>query len=272
MRSSWSGHIEFGLITVPVKMYSATNSDSDMSFTQVNKNTGQRVTQKRVDLSTGAEVPFADIMKGVEVGEDQYVMIDPSEIDDLAPVSSKVIKVEHFVDAGEVPMLLADKSYYIGPDKKANRGFNLLLNAMEGTGTVAIGKVTMRGQEYLFCIQPHENVLLATSLKWADDVKTHMLVPMHDCPPGNPPEVAVAEQLIGTMTTKFDHTNYVNEYKRELRKLVDSKVAGVPLLATAKVEDESPREVSDLMALLNASVAKSAADKAITEAGSVHSQ
>src|ERR671919_2829710 len=152
-RSMWSGAISFGLINVPVKLYSAV-SRKTVRFHQLNQETGNRIQQKRVDSQTGDEVPFEKIVKGFELTKDRYVVITPDELETLDPEKSRSIDIEDFVDLEEIDPIYYDHPYYLVPDKGAAKAYGLLLGAMERAGKVAIAKVVIRSKEHLVAIRP----------------------------------------------------------------------------------------------------------------------
>ena len=160
-RSIWTGAISFGLVTVPVKLYSAVSRKS-VRFHQLNGPTGVRIQQKRVDPSTGDEVSYDDIVKGFEIGPDRYVIIEPGELESLDPKKTKTIEIEDFVDLSDIDPILYDHPYYLAPGAGGAKPYRLLLDAMRESGKVAIAKVVIRQKENLVAIRP----MGATSSGW----------------------------------------------------------------------------------------------------------
>src|SRR3712207_4799981 len=152
-RSIWSGAISFGLVNVPVKLYSAV-SRKTVRFNQLNAETGNRIQQKRVDPETGEEVPYEQIVKGFELTKDRYVIISPEELDALDPERTRTIDIEDFVDLEDIDPIYYDHPYYLVPDKGAEKAYGLLLNAMREAGKVAIARVVLRSKEQLVAIRP----------------------------------------------------------------------------------------------------------------------
>src|ERR1700716_2282344 len=168
-RSIWSGAISFGLVNVPVKLYSAT-SPKTVRFHQLSSKTGARIRQKRVDPSTGDEVPFEEIVKGYELSPDRYVLISPEELDALDPKATKTIAIEDFVDLHDIDPIYYDHSYYLAPTTGGAKAHRLLLDAMRESGKVGIGRVVLRSKQQLCALRPTEDVLTLTTMLFGDEV------------------------------------------------------------------------------------------------------
>src|SRR5215210_7451807 len=253
-RSMWSGAISFGLVNVPIKLYSAV-SKKTVRFHQLNGETGSRIAQKRVDSMTGEEVPYENLVKGYELTKDRYVLINPDELETLEPEKSRTIDIEDFVDLAPV---YYDHPYYLVPDKGAAKAYGLLLNAMKDSGRVAIARVILRSKEQLVAIRPDRDgsVLMMETMIFADEV-----VPKDDLD-GLPDaeelkvsdrEVAMAQQLIESLTGEFEPSRYRDEYREKVLDLIERKAAGEEI--TAAPEVAAPAKVPDLMAALEASLA-----------------
>ena len=171
-RSIWSGAISFGLVNVPVKLYSAV-SRKTVRFNQLNAETGNRIQQKRVDPETGEEVAYDQIVKGFELTKDRYVVITPDEMDALDPERTRTVDIEDFVDLGDIDPIYYDHPYYLVPDKGAAKAYGLLLNAMEASGKVAIARVVLRSKEQLVAIRPAGELLMMETMIFADEVVPH---------------------------------------------------------------------------------------------------
>ena len=167
----WSGAISFGLVNVPIKLYSAV-SKKTVRFHQLNGETGNRIAQKRTDSVTGEEVPYENLVKGYELTKDSYVLINPDELDALDPEKSRTIDIEDFVDLSEIDPIYYDHPYYLVPDKGAAKAYGLLLNAMKESGRVAIARVVLRSKEQLVAIRPGQDgtVLMMETMIFADEV------------------------------------------------------------------------------------------------------
>jgi DNA end-binding protein Ku len=254
-RSIWSGAISFGLVNVPVKLYSAV-SRKTVRFNQLNKDTGNRIQQKRVDPETGDEVAYEQIVKGYELGKDRYVIVTPEELDALDPERTRTIDIEDFVDLEEIDPVYYDHPYYLVPDKGATKAYGLLLGAMEQAGKVAIARVVLRSKEQLVAIRPSNDVLLMETMLFHDEV-----VPsddIEDLPEGkelkaSDRELKMAQQLIDSLSSEFDPSRYHDEYREKVLELIERKAQGEEI--AVQPEAPQPARVPDLMAALEASLA-----------------
>ena len=253
----WSGAISFGLVNVPIKLYSAV-SKKTVRFHQLNGETGNRIQQKRVDPETGEEVSYDQIVKGYELTRDRYVVINPDELEALDPEKSRTIDIEDFVDLADIDPVFYDHPYYLVPDKGAAKAYGLLLSAMEEAGKVAIARVVLRSKEQLVAIRPHRdgNLLMMETMIFADEV-----VPPEDLD-GLPEkselkasdrELKMAQQLIESLALDFAPERYHDEYREKVLELIEAKAEG----AEIAVQPEAPKaeRVPDLMAALEASLA-----------------
>src|SRR3954462_11116812 len=168
-RSIWSGAISFGLVNVPVKVYSATSTKT-VRFHQLDAKTGTRIAQRRVNPQTGEEVPYEDLIKGYELTRDRYVVIKPEELDAIQPEKSKTIDIEDFVDLAEIDPVYYDHPYWLVPDKGAAKAYALLLRAMEEAGKVAIARVVLRNKEHLVALRPAGGALMMETMNFHDEV------------------------------------------------------------------------------------------------------
>ncbi len=253
----WSGAISFGLVNVPIKLYSAV-SKKTVRFHQLNGETGSRIAQKRVDSVTGEEVPYENLVKGYELTKDRYVLINPEELEALEPEKSRTIDIEDFVDLADIDPVYYDHPYYLVPDKGAEKAYGLLLNAMRESGRVAIARVILRSKEQLVAIRPDRDgrVLMMETMIFADEV-----VPKDDLD-GLPDaeelrvserEVAMAQQLIDSLSGAFEPERYKDSYREKVLHLIERKAAGEEIAVPA--EAPAPAKVPDLMAALEASLA-----------------
>jgi DNA end-binding protein Ku len=252
----WSGAISFGLVNVPVKLYSAV-SRKTVRFHQLNGKTGTRIAQKRVDPSTGEEVNYEDLVKGYELTKDRYVVITPDELEALDPEKSRTIDIEDFVDLADIDPVYYDHPYYLIPDKGAAKAYGLLLNAMRESGKVAIARVVLRTKENLVAIRPAPgDVLMMETMIFADEV-----VPpgdIDDLPEASDlkaseRELAMAQQLIDSLSSDFEPEKYHDEYREKVLELIERKAAGEEI--AVQPEAPAPKKVPDLMAALEASLA-----------------
>jgi len=254
-RAIWTGAISFGLVNVPVKLYSAT-SPKTVRFHQLSSKTGARIRQKRVDPSTGDEVPFEEIVKGYELTPDRYVLIQPEELDALDPKATKTIDIEEFVDLAEIDPIYYDHSYYLAPTTGGAKAYRLLLEAMREAGKVAIGKVVIRSRQQLCALRPTENVMALSTMLFGDEVLSPDRLDELDAvdeAEATKRELTMAQQLISSLSAEFDPTRFRDEYRDQVLNLIERKAAGEEIAVAPEAEDITP--APDLMAALEASLA-----------------
>jgi DNA end-binding protein Ku len=254
-RAIWSGAISFGLVNVPVKLYSAT-SPKTVRFHQLSSKTGARIRQKRVDPSTDAEVPYEEIVKGYEITPDRYVLIEPEELDALDPKATKTIDIEEFVDLDEIDPIYYDHSYYLAPTAGGAKAYRLLLDAMRDTGKVGIGRVVLRSKQQLAALRPTGNVLTLTTMLFGDEVLPADRLDELDSvaeAEASDRELKMAEQLIESLSGHFDPSKFRDEYRERVIDLIERKAAGEEIAVQPQAEE--PAAAPDLMAALEASLA-----------------
>jgi DNA end-binding protein Ku len=254
-RAIWSGAISFGLVNVPVKLYAAT-SPKTVRFHQLSSKTGARIRQKRVDPTTGDEVPYEEIVKGYEITPDRYVMIDPEELDALDPKATKTIDIEEFVDLDEIDPIYYDHSYYLAPTAGGAKAYRLLLDAMRESGKVGIGKVVLRSKQQLCALRPTGEVLTLTTMLWGDEVlKPDRLDEIDTIADAEATdrELKMAEQLIASLSSDFDPSKFRDEYRDHVLNLIERKASGEEIAVQPQAEE--PAAAPDLMAALEASLA-----------------
>ena len=254
-RSIWSGAISFGLVNVPVKLYSAV-SRKTVRFNQLNEKTGNRIQMKRTDPETGDDVPFDQIVKGFELTKDRYVVITPDELDALDPQRTRTIQIEEFVDQIDIDPIYYDHPYYLVPDKGSAKAYGLLLNAMQASDKVAIARVVIRSKEALVAIRPAGDILMMETMIFHDEVVPHDEI--DDLPDSkdldvSDREVKMAQQLIESLATEFEPERYKDEYREKVLELIEAKAAGEEIAVAP--EAPAPAKVPDLMAALEASLA-----------------
>ncbi len=253
-RSIWSGAISFGLVNVPVKLYSAV-SRKTVRFHQLHEADGVRIQQKRVCPADGEEVPYDNIVKGYEISPDRYVIIEPEELDALDPKKTRAIEIQEFVDLDEIDPIYFDHPYYLAPDKGAAKAYNLLRRAMEDTNKVAIARVVIRQKENLVAIRSTGDVMTMATMVFHDEVvspDTLDEVQEDGEASVSDREVEMAQQLIGSLTAPFEPEKYHDEYRERVLELIEAKAAGEEI----KVQPvEEPAKVPDLMAALEQSLA-----------------
>jgi DNA end-binding protein Ku len=264
-RSIWSGAISFGLVNVPVKLYSAV-SRKTVRFHQLHATDGVRIQQKRVCPVDGEEVPYEQIVKGYEIAPGRYVTVTPEELESLDPNKTRTIDIEEFVQLEEIDPIFYDHPYYLLPDKGAAKAYKLLVAAMEDAGKVAIARVVIRQKESLVAIRPTGDLLTMETMLFADEVVSRDQfeeLGATETTATSERELDMARALIDTLSAEFDPTKYHDTYRERVLELIERKAEGQEI-AVQPMTDE-PRAVPDLMAALEASVAaakKGAGDKA----------
>jgi DNA end-binding protein Ku len=254
-RSIWTGAISFGLVTVPVKLYSAVQRKS-VRFHQLNAKTGVRIQQKRVDASTGDEVAYEDLVKGYELSPDRYVVVEPAELDALAPEKTKTIDIEDFVDLADIDPVFYDSPYYLVPGPGGAKPYRLLLEAMEDSGKVAIARFVLRSKESLVALRPIGDVLALETMLFPDEVVDPERLddlPGADDVRTTARELDIAKQLIEAQTTDWDPSRYHDTYREQVIELIERKAAGEEISVQPEPE-EAAQPVPDLMAALKASL------------------
>jgi DNA end-binding protein Ku len=251
----WTGAISFGLVTVPVKLYSAV-SRKNVRFHQLNGKTGVRIQQRRVDPSTGDEVAYEDIVKGYELAPDRYVVIEGDELDALDPKKTRTIDIEEFVELSDVDPIFYDHPYYLAPAAGGAKPYRLLLDAMRDTGRIAIARVVIRSKEQLVAIRPMGDVLAMSTMVFADEVidpATIDDIPRADDVEVREREVDIAKQLVESLAAEFEPGKFRDTYRDEVLALIERKAAGEEI-AVQPARDEESEPVPDLMAALKASL------------------
>ena len=254
-RSIWTGAISFGLVTVPVKLYSAVNRKT-VRFHQLSAKTGVRIAQKRVDPQTGDEVAYEDIVKGYELSPDRYVVIEPAELDTLQPKKTKTIEIEDFVELSQIDPIFYDHPYYLAPGPGGAKPYRLLLEAMDETAKVAVARVVIRSKEQLVAIRAMGDVLEMATMLFADEVSPPER--LEDLP--DPKEVKttrrevdIAKQLIGSLAGDFEPEKYRDTYRDEVLALIERKAEGKEIVVQPEAEEEQA-PAPDLMSALKASL------------------
>jgi DNA end-binding protein Ku len=253
-RSIWRGAISFGLVNVPVKLYSAV-SKKTVRFNQLHEKDHRRIQMKRWCPEEDEEVPYEEIVKGYEISPDKYVVITSEELENLDPKKTRTIDIEDFVDLDEIDPLYYEHPYYLVPDTGAAKPYKLLLSALLESNKVAIARVVIRSKEYLTAIRPADGVLTLETMLFADE-----LVPateLDELPDedvkATDREVQMAMQLIESLTTEFEPEKYHDTYRERVLELIERKAEGEEI--TIEPAPEEPAKVPDLMAALEASLA-----------------
>jgi DNA end-binding protein Ku len=254
-RAIWSGAISFGLVNVPVKLYSAT-SPKTVRFHQLSGKTGARIRQKRVDSTTDEEVPYEDIVKGYEITPDHYVLITSEELEALDPKATRTIDIEEFVDLADIDPIYYDHSYYLAPAAGGAKAYRLLVDAMRESGKVGIGRVVLRSKQQLCALRPTGEALTLSTMLFGDEVlspdRLDELESVNEAE-ASERELTMAQQLIDSLSSDFEPDKYHDEYRERVLNLIERKAAGEEIAVQPQAEE--PAAAPDLMAALEASLA-----------------
>ncbi|MGD7731861.1 Ku protein [Propionibacteriaceae bacterium G57] len=252
-RSIWKGAISFGLITIPVKVYGATE-EKDISFRQVHPVDGGRIKYKRICEKCGQEVPFAEIAKGYEAADGRMAILEKSDFDGLPLASAKTVEVVQFVETEAVDPTYFDRTYVLEADGPGVKPYVLLRQAMADTNRAAVVKVALRSRETVALIRARDDVLLMHTMLWPDEIRDVSFAAPPDDVSASKAEVAMATSFINELEADFDPGQFTDSYREALEAVVESKLSGVPLVEAEEEEGETA-EVVDLVAALKASVA-----------------
>ncbi|MBW3647789.1 MAG: Ku protein [Actinobacteria bacterium] len=252
MRSIWKGAISFGLVTIPVKLYSATET-KDVSFHQVRRSDGSRIKYKRVAAVDGEEVAYGDIAKGFELSNGETVVLTDEDFKDLPLTTSRTIDVLQFVPLEQLDPIFFEKSYYLEPDKAGTKPYVLLRDALEQSGRVAVVKVALRNRESLAALRVRDGVFVLETMLWPDEVRTPDFGFLDEDVEVRAQELAMAGSLIETLTGEFDASQYKDSYREALEAVIEAKVEGREVVQPADTQPTAGTVV-DLMAALRASV------------------
>src|SRR5687768_16647839 len=256
-RAIWSGSISFGLLNVPVKLYSAVSKQT-IRFRELREDDGSRIKHKRVAEKDGKEVAYDDIVKGYEYAPDQYVVLSRDELAELDPKKTRAIEIQDFVDLDDIDPIYFEQPYYLAPDKGAAKAYALLVQAMKESRKVAIARFVLRNKEHLAAIRPMDDVLTMATMRFHDEV-TDPDDLGGDVFEGKPKkadkrQLDMAKSLIESLSTDFKADRYRDEYREELLNLLEQKAEGKEVVS-APSEEPEPTKAPDLMAALEESLA-----------------
>jgi DNA end-binding protein Ku len=257
-RAIWSGAISFGLVNIPVKLYSAV-SRKTVRFHQIDAESGQRIRQQRVNPENGEEIPYEQIVKGYEISPDKYVTITPEELEALEPQKTRTIDIEQFVDLEQIDPIYYDHPYYLAPDKGAGKAYKLLLDAMREADKVAIARVVIRSKENLVALRSLDGAITLETMLFPDEVVDTDSIEELSAADGGAKttkrELDMAKQLIESLSGDFEADAYHDEYRERVLDLIERKAAGETI--TIEAPEPERKEVPDLMAALEESIAAS---------------
>jgi DNA end-binding protein Ku len=254
-RAIWTGAISFGMVTVPVKLYSALNRKG-VRFHQLSGKTGVRIAQKRVDPQSGEEVPYEDIVKGFEIAPDRYVVIEPGELETLQPKKTKTIEIEDFVELSQIDPVYYDHPYYLAPGPGGAKPYRLLLEAMSETGKVAIARVVIRSKEQLVALRPIGDALGMATMIFADEIlppeRLDEIAEAHEVKTTKR-ELDIAKQLVDSLAGDFEPSKYSDTYREEVLAMIERKAQGEEI-SVQPAPEELTAPAPDLMSALKASL------------------
>ncbi|WP_375499702.1 Ku protein [uncultured Jatrophihabitans sp.] len=266
MRSIWKGSVSFGLVSIGVKLYAATEEKS-VSFNQVRRSDGARIRYKRVAESDGEEVQYADIAKGYQLGSGETVVLTDDDFKDLPLPSARVVDVVQFVPAEQIDPIYYNKSYYLEPDKSAVKPYVLLRDALADSDTVGVVKVAIRNREQLAVLRVRDGVILLETMIWPDEVREADFAFLDEDVELRPQEQQMARSLVESMAGDFEPELYTDNYREALESVIEAKVEGREIV---EVDEQQPTagNVVDLMSALRASVEAAKKGRGESSAGS----
>jgi DNA end-binding protein Ku len=265
MRAIWKGAVSFGLVSISVKLYSATEEKS-IRFHQVHRTDAGRIRYQRTCSACGEQVSYDDIAKGYDIGGGEIVVLTDDDFADLPLSTSRAIDVLEFVPASQIDPILFDKAYFLEPEGAATKPYVLLRDALTDSDRVAIVKIALRQKESLATLRVRDGVLVLNTMLWPDEVRVPEFGFLDESIEARPQELAMATSLIDSMTGDFEAGSYSDEYREALQSVIDAKVAGQEVAAPAEAAGE-PAPAIDLMAALRASVERARAARGEDGAG-----
>ncbi|HYI76638.1 MAG TPA: Ku protein [Chryseolinea sp.] len=251
MRAIWKGHIQFSLVTIPIRIYNAIDSGQTISFNLLSKEGHNPVSYEKKDKVTGDTLRTEDIVKGYQYEPGQYVIIEPEDFDKVKLKSERIIEIQGFVDTKEVHPTLYETPYYVGPDgDMAAKTYGLLSQTLKETGRIAVGKVVLRDRETPVLITPHESGMVMYRLRYPQEVRSIREVPQLMDVKTDKEQLKLAKTLVDSMTTKFANIEMKDHYYDALKAIIDAKIQGKEIVS---IEEEAPKVV-DIMTALKASI------------------
>lgn len=254
MRSIWSGSISFGLVNIPIKLYSAHTSNQDIDFDMLHKKDLSPVRYARICRHENIEIPWSEITKGVDTGGGNYVIIDTSEFEKALPRKTKTVDIMSFCDISEIDPIFLERTYYLESDKQSDKPYQLLLRALRSSGKVGIAKYVLRNKEHLAMLRPYHEILSLVQLRFDDEIAdlSDIRFPMKT--EISAEEEKLAKELVAQITKPFDATDYQDTFKEEMRQIIRSKIEGKQIIP--KQDEPLPTEVNNLIETLSKSLSK----------------
>ena len=258
MRAIWKGHIRFSLVTIPIRIYSAIDSAQSIKMNQLHKDCNGPVGYDKKCKKCSTVLSTKEIVKGYQYEPDQYVVIEPDDLQKLKLKSTKVIEIEGFIDASEIHPTLYDSPYFVGPDGEvAAQAYALLRETLRKSGKLGVGKVVLRDRENVMMLSPQENGLMMYKLRYPDELRSINDIPQLNGTEVDESQLNLANTLVESMTTTFDKIKLKDQYSNALKELIQSKIEGKEVITV--VEEEKP--VVDIMTALKASIEQSKSEK-----------
>jgi len=252
-RSMWKGVVSFGMVSIPIRLYNATESSAKVSFRQLCPDHHSPISYKRWCAEGEHEVQYGEILKGFEVGKDRYVIINDKDLDNIPLATAHSIDITEFVPSDDIePGLYYNSAYYVEPEELGKKPYHLLRKALEATGRMAVAKIALRDREHLAALHPMNGALLMNTLHWPDEIRSiEGLKGLEGEVKINPKELEMAKALIESLADSFDASRYKDEYREAVMKVVQAKIDGEVIEAPAPPQTA---KVMDLMEALRASV------------------
>ncbi|MDA8353546.1 MAG: Ku protein [Firmicutes bacterium] len=258
MHTIWKGSISFGLVNIPVRMFTATQSKS-VSFRSLHKKCKTPIKYHRYCPTCEEDIPWDEVVKGYEYADNQFVLMEKEELESILPEQRKSIEIMDFVKLEEIDPIYFDKTYYLGPGDNGDRAYSLLRDAMDKTGKIGVAKITIRSKQSLAVVRVYQNCLVMETIFYPDEVRDAGQIP--DVPQNldlPEKEMDMAEQLIENLTTQFDPDQYQDEYRQAVEEAIDKKIKGEEIV---EAPEKQPERVVDLMDALKASLEESGRKK-----------
>lgn len=273
-RSNWKGFISFGLVNIPVVLYNAQDPSGNVSFRQINSKTGSRIKYLRVDSETGREVPWEQIAKGYEVDKDTILPVGEDELKRVAGENARTIAIEEFVDKDSINFINIENTYYLVPDKKGDKGYVILRDALKSTKKIGIAKVIISTKEYLAAVSVYENALVLYLLHYDEEMRqlSEFNIPSEDMKKYHvtAKEVEVAKKLIQSMAGKWKPEKYKDEYKVAVEKWANAKIKHLPATKMTQRAAHSNERGIDFVSLLKKSLESSKSGKSSSRKPATH--
>lgn len=252
MRAIWTGAISFGLVNIPVRIYSAINSGASLDLDMLYKKDLSPIRYAKIATSTGKEIDYKDVVKGYEYEKGQYVIIDEKDFEKASPEKTKTVDIVDFVKESEIDSMYFDKPYFLEPDKGAAKPYALLRDALKKSKKVGIAKFVIRNRERIGALKVSGDVIILNQMRYADELRSSEDIDVPASGKVSPKEVDMALKLIEQLTSKFKPAQYKDTYIKELKKIIDAKAHGKTIKAPKP--KKTPAKVTDLMSVLQQSL------------------